>query len=163
MKHSFQEFLEYGLVSVDENTNCFLWNKSHFTNGYGRYMSTKRAHRVSWELVNGSIPKGFYILHRCDVRECVNPEHLFIGSQKDNMQDMISKGRKVVLKGKDSYFASLDFKQRVSGENHWTNKTPESIAKGERHWSKIHPEKFAKTLAKIHENKRQKKKGSEGQ
>ena len=52
------------------------------------------AHRLSWWLANGKIPKGASILHRCDVPRCVNPAHLFVGSQKDNMHDAVQKGRK---------------------------------------------------------------------
>lgn len=51
------------------------------------------AHRASWLVHRGPIPKGMQVLHRCDVKTCVNPDHLWIGTQKDNIADMMAKGR----------------------------------------------------------------------
>lgn len=71
---------------------CWKWIAGHYKNGYGNFRGSK-AHRVSWELAHGRIPEGLYVLHKCDVRDCVNPNHLFLGTYKDNMVDMVSKGR----------------------------------------------------------------------
>jgi hypothetical protein len=52
-----------------------------------------KAHRASYEAFKGPIPDGMHVLHQCDVTECVNPDHLFLGTQLDNVRDMMTKGR----------------------------------------------------------------------
>ena len=78
-----------------EPGGCWLWTGSMSTDGYGAYTRKpyKSAHRGSWEIHYGAIPVGVSVLHRCDVRACVRPEHLFLGTQRDNMQDASEKGR----------------------------------------------------------------------
>jgi len=71
---------------------CWQWIASKDTCGYGLLKPTS-AHRVSWEIHNGPIPDSLSVLHRCDNPPCVRPEHLFLGTQKDNMQDRLAKGR----------------------------------------------------------------------
>lgn len=84
---------------VNKTNSCWLWTGATITtNGYGhiRIGNKKvRAHRFSWELHNGPIPKGMMVLHECDTPSCVNPGHLRLGTQADNIRDMISKGRRV--------------------------------------------------------------------
>lgn len=76
---------------------CWRWTAN--TDGrYGtltveRGKSPVKAHRLSWQLVNGPIPKGLAVLHKCDNPSCVNPQHLFLGTQTDNMRDASRKGR----------------------------------------------------------------------
>lgn len=71
---------------------CWEWTGSLFPNGYGQFRN-KKAHRISYELTIGSIPKGRFVLHKCDNKSCVNPNHLFLGTMADNMTDKIEKGR----------------------------------------------------------------------
>ena len=77
-------------------TGCWLWNKGTFKDGYGAIWSRKqmqRAHRLSYEIHKGEIPKGLDIMHSCDVRCCVNPVHLSAGTRLDNMRDCANKNR----------------------------------------------------------------------
>lgn len=81
---------------VDDN-GCWIWQGQIDALGYGKIYSRDkvpiRAHRVFWTIHRGAIPKGLSVLHKCDVRSCVNPDHLFLGTQQDNMDDMKAKGK----------------------------------------------------------------------
>lgn len=84
------------LTKVDKNPNgCWLWTGAKVA-GYG-HMRVKdkdwKAHRVAWTLYKGEIPKDLCVCHSCDTPLCVNPDHLFLGSQSDNMRDMHTKRR----------------------------------------------------------------------
>lgn len=88
-------------AKVDRNPDgCWLWTGSKSSHGYGQLFSmvgghraVLHTHRISWELHNGPIPDGLWVLHRCDVRPCVRPDHLFLGTRQDNTDDMMAKGR----------------------------------------------------------------------
>ena len=76
--------------------DCWLWTGYTHKNGYGGIRVNQKqikTHRYSYTLYRGPIPPGLLVLHSCDVRNCVNPRHLFLGTQKDNVQDMMHKGR----------------------------------------------------------------------
>jgi hypothetical protein len=88
-------------IIKDDPAACWEWqaNKNH--RGYGLFASWDEnrkthhvaAHRYAWELVNGPVKDGLFVLHRCDNRGCVRPSHLFLGTQQDNVDDMVAKGR----------------------------------------------------------------------
>ena len=78
------------------SNGCWEWVGCIGVWGYGQISfmgKSKSAHRISWELYKGEIPKGKLILHKCDNPACVNPSHLFIGTWGDNMKDMVAKDR----------------------------------------------------------------------
>lgn len=93
---------------------CWLWTARTNVLGYGNIregIPSKRtllSHRVSWELHNESIPEGLYALHSCDNPTCVNPMHLFLGTDLDNMQDRDAKKRRSPPRGEKSGTAKLN-------------------------------------------------------
>lgn len=93
------------------SSDCWLWIGSVNRHGYGAtsIAGENKAHRASWRLFKGHIPNGMSVLHKCDVRCCVNPEHLFIGTQLDNMRDCSVKGRikNIPLFGEDNPMSKL--------------------------------------------------------
>lgn len=101
-------------VRKDES-GCWIWTAGKLADGYGQFWyggTTVRAHRASYEIHFGHIPDGSgyhgaCVCHRCDVRLCVNPEHLFLGTHGDNVRDMYAKGRAVDQRGERHSQAKL--------------------------------------------------------
>lgn len=79
----------------DKGTECWEWQGNVTLNGYGEITinGIVGAHRIAYSLIKGDIPDGMFVCHTCDNRRCANPEHLFLGTHRDNMRDMWSKGR----------------------------------------------------------------------
>lgn len=82
---------------VDKTETCWLWMGQRIPpNGYGMRRVHHRkmyTHRLAWEMVNGPIPKGMLVMHTCDNPPCVRPDHLVLGTSRQNTQDMLAKGR----------------------------------------------------------------------
>lgn len=97
------------MVSRYSGDSCWPWEGALNEDGYGNFREGRTsvlAHRYSWELAHGS-PGEMYVLHKCDNPRCVNPQHLFLGTQKDNVKDMMTKGRDTRLRGSKAPSAKL--------------------------------------------------------
>ncbi len=110
-----QEIFFRNISKTEHENGCWIYSVIDCY-GYGRLKingKVVRAHRYSYELHNGEIPDNMMICHSCDTPSCVRPSHLFIGTAKDNIQDMINKGRKNVLKGEEYRHSKLTEEQVI--------------------------------------------------
>lgn len=98
-------------TQYEPNSGCLIWLGGLVHNGYGQLgignRKMMRAHRFAWEQENGPIPDGLKVLHKCDNRVCCNAEHLFPGTQQDNIADRDAKGRQSKPKGEANGSAKL--------------------------------------------------------
>ena len=106
-------------VSPEPNSGCWLWDGAIVPDGYGSLYWGKpysiKAHRAAWIICNGPIIEDLQVLHRCDVRCCVNPDHLFLGTNADNVEDRVAKGRSAVAFGPNNR-RFVDGRSRLRGK-----------------------------------------------
>lgn len=110
-------------VTINDLFECWTWNGSTTgKSGYGQMKWDGRlqvASRVAWRIAHGVIPKDLFVLHKCDNRLCVNPNHLFLGTTQDNADDMKAKGRSPVNLGEINPSAKLKESQVIEIRNRY--------------------------------------------
>ncbi len=130
-------------VIQTDTDQCWQWIGATQSQGYGSFSingKTYLAHRISFIISQGEIPEGLCVLHHCDNRCCVNPSHLFLGTIKDNVQDMIIKGRRanrqLILSGERVYLllelarnSDMNYKQ-IAGAFNISTYTVGSVING---------------------------------
>lgn len=138
-------------VAIAGPDDCWLWQGAlHTKMGYGNMRATPErqgnvsAHVISWFLHTGQWPPdGIFTLHHCDTTACVNPAHLWLGTQLDNVQDCIRKGRQ-------GYLAHPECVLR--GDQHPARLHPERMPRGDKNGARTHPERLPRG-AKNHQTK----------
>lgn len=131
----------FSYFEYDTNGGCWLWSRSTKTPvggrpAYGQVRwdgGVRLAHRVFYERFVGPIPEGMVVMHKCDMPPCVNPEHLSLGTVKENMEDCSRKGRVVALKGSKSLNAKMTEEMVASFANDTRNNCEIARAIGVHH------------------------------
>ena len=110
-------------VSKGEDTECWEWNAALNSGGYGAFFTgyewigERRAHRISYTLEHGTIPEGMFVCHSCDNRKCVNPAHMWLGTNDENVKDMLEKGRhRPAGSGKTNHYGKTTKFHRIPQE-----------------------------------------------
>lgn len=146
-------------AKVQRSAGCWLWQGSQLgRDGYGQFVAQAGpgkagqkhlyAHRVAWILARGPLPAGAFVCHHCDNPTCVNPDHLFVGTHTDNMQDASAKGRLSVPRKRTRHIKPLVIERYLAGDA-----TQLALAQeyGIHHltvcrWLKAHKEPYARPL-----------------
>ncbi len=117
---------------VVKTEECWLFQGAHNGKGYVVFYAAGRiyAHQYSYVLHHGPVPLGLKVLHKCDVRNCVRPEHLYCGTDVDNMRDMIARGRAPTTEQRRERM----LQSAPRGDQHWTRRMPEKVLRGDKHW-----------------------------
>jgi hypothetical protein len=119
LKPTKYDFLVSSLATRTDHENCWNWPYGCNPKGYGSVCIGKSrcetTHRTTYRLTHGSIPDDLWVLHKCDNRKCFNPSHLFLGTNQDNIDDMVAKGR-----GNGGQL-------RPTNGNHWRKVSPEEV------------------------------------
>ena len=113
-------FEPYFWSLVKKTSGCWIWEGGRDGKGYGRVWhegKRKGAHRVAYELVVGKIPTGMCACHHCDNPICVNPEHIFIGTHKDNMRDCTAKSRNTLINNRELWSNGKHMRRKDIREN----------------------------------------------
>lgn len=115
-----------------KESGCWMWTGSGLIKGYGHMhclLKHVTCHRLSWMINIGKIPDGLCVLHKCDNRRCVNPDHLFLGTNKDNQDDCRKKGRHAWLRGERLPLTKLTAAQAFEAKQRLKSESFRSIAR----------------------------------
>lgn len=139
------------LLTPDEHTGCLLWTGTTTrSGGYGTIWHNGKHRRVSrlvWEWERGPIPPGLMVCHHCDTPRCANIDHLFIGTQRENMMDASRKGR---IKTGDAHPMRTGKRVVERGDTHWSRTKPHLRVVGMRHGSSVLTDDDVRVIRNAH-------------